>query len=83
MATLLLSSFILGTVYKSNLMAMLSTPKMVRPFDSLAELVATDIPFKVAAGSVISSIFKVCSQRDIFKFETLLRIEIKQSVKKS
>ena len=58
--TMMLSCFIIGTVYKSNLMAMLITPRIVRPFDSLPELLETDLNFIVSEGSYLHYAFKVC-----------------------
>ena len=43
--TMMLSCFIIGTVYKSNLMAMLITPRIVKPFDSLPKLLETNLAF--------------------------------------
>ena len=58
--TMMLSCFIIGTVYKSNLMAMLITPRIVRPFDSLADLIETDLDFIVSDGSYLAEILQVC-----------------------
>ena len=57
--SIILSCFILGTMYKSNLMAMLIKPRIVRPFDSLASLLDTDIPMIVSSGSYLHSVWKV------------------------
>ncbi|XP_042886746.1 glutamate receptor ionotropic, kainate 1-like [Penaeus japonicus] len=40
----LVASLVVGTVYRSNLKAMLILPKFTLPFDNLAEFVDTDIP---------------------------------------
>ena len=45
--------FVLGTVYKSNLKAMLITPRIIRPFDSLETLLDSGIPFQGAEGSLL------------------------------
>ncbi|XP_068233683.1 glutamate receptor 1-like [Palaemon carinicauda] len=49
--TWLLMAFILSCVYRSNLMAMLVSPKVQLPFSSLEELAKTDITLWVPAGS--------------------------------
>ncbi|XP_047476222.1 glutamate [NMDA] receptor subunit 1-like [Penaeus chinensis] len=47
----LLASLIVATVYRSNLKAMLILPKLVLPFNSLEELVETDLPVWIRMGS--------------------------------
>ncbi|KAK7045738.1 hypothetical protein SK128_027615, partial [Halocaridina rubra] len=49
----LLMSFILASVYRSNLMAMLILPKVTLPFNSLEELVASKLPVWVPNGSAM------------------------------
>ncbi|KAG7173672.1 Glutamate receptor-like 51 [Homarus americanus] len=49
----LLVSFILGSVYRSNLKAMLILPKIVLPFDNLAELRDSQIPLFVTESTHI------------------------------
>ncbi|XP_047487886.1 glutamate receptor 4-like [Penaeus chinensis] len=49
----LLSALIIGSVYRSNLKAMLILPRLRLPFDSLEELVKTDIPTYVYEDSMI------------------------------
>ncbi|XP_068235170.1 uncharacterized protein [Palaemon carinicauda] len=49
----LLMSFILATIYRSNLKAMLILPKVTLPFDNLEELTASGLPVWVAGGSVL------------------------------
>ncbi|XP_063849974.1 uncharacterized protein LOC135094106 [Scylla paramamosain] len=51
--TWLLMVLILTTVYRSNLKAMIIIPKMRLPFNSMAELLETDIPCYVPRGSII------------------------------
>ncbi|XP_063852273.1 uncharacterized protein LOC135095398 [Scylla paramamosain] len=48
---------IVGIVYRSNLKAMLIAPKLRLPFDSMEELVETDIPCLVLEGSMIHQLF--------------------------
>ncbi|KAK8379318.1 hypothetical protein O3P69_019304 [Scylla paramamosain] len=50
---------IVGIVYRSNLKAMLIAPKLRLPFDSMEELVETDIPCLVLEGSMIHQLFLV------------------------
>ncbi|KAK3856511.1 hypothetical protein Pcinc_037167 [Petrolisthes cinctipes] len=49
----LLMALILTTVYRSNLKAMLIAPSLRLPFNSMEELVQTDIPTLVAKGSMV------------------------------
>ncbi|XP_042855746.1 glutamate receptor ionotropic, kainate 2-like [Penaeus japonicus] len=49
----LLSALIVSSVYRSNLKAMLILPKLRLPFDSMEELVETDIPTYVAEGTML------------------------------
>ncbi|XP_063612658.1 glutamate receptor 1-like [Penaeus indicus] len=49
----LLSALIIGSVYRSNLKAMLILPKLRLPFDSIEELVETDIPTFVYEDSML------------------------------
>ncbi|XP_063600698.1 uncharacterized protein LOC134776874 [Penaeus indicus] len=49
----LLAALIVGSVYRSNLKAMLILPKLRLPFDNLHELTQTDIPCFVPAGSAL------------------------------
>ncbi|XP_042867520.1 uncharacterized protein LOC122250230 [Penaeus japonicus] len=51
--TLLAHCLILATVYRSNLKAMLILPRVSVPFDSLEELVDTDLPVWVATSSAL------------------------------
>lgn len=55
----LLVSFVLGTVYRSNLKAMLILPKLHVPFNSFEQLVDTDIPVHVIKGSIFANDVKV------------------------
>lgn len=48
----LLMVFVVATVYRSNLMAMLISPKVKLPFDSLEELGHTDITVWAPTGSL-------------------------------
>ncbi|XP_045125231.1 glutamate receptor ionotropic, delta-1-like [Portunus trituberculatus] len=48
---------IVGIVYRSNLKAMMIAPKLRLPFDSMEELVETDIPCLVFEGSMIHQLF--------------------------
>ncbi|ROT78136.1 Variant Ionotropic Glutamate Receptor [Penaeus vannamei] len=48
----LLMVFVVATVYRSNLMAMLISPKVKLPFDSLEELSLTDITVWAPTGSL-------------------------------
>ncbi|XP_042881444.1 glutamate receptor ionotropic, delta-2-like [Penaeus japonicus] len=48
----LLMVFVVATVYRSNLMAMLISPKVKLPFDSLEELADTDITVWAPTGSL-------------------------------
>ncbi|MPC41931.1 hypothetical protein E2C01_035542 [Portunus trituberculatus] len=63
----LLSSFVLATVYRSNLKAMLILPHLSLPFNSLDEFVQTDINCFVVESSVIHDtiqvrkIFRICT----------------------
>ncbi|XP_071514364.1 glutamate receptor ionotropic, kainate glr-3-like [Panulirus ornatus] len=54
----LLMSFIVGTVYRSNLKAMLIIPKLHLPFNSVQELLETDIPAYMPAGSLIHQLMR-------------------------
>ncbi|XP_042216375.1 glutamate receptor 1-like [Homarus americanus] len=49
----LLMAFIVGTVYRSNLKAMLILPRLKLPFNNLEELVDTDIPCFVNLGTAL------------------------------
>ncbi|XP_037803514.1 glutamate receptor ionotropic, delta-2-like [Penaeus monodon] len=49
----LFSALIIASVYRSNLKAMLILPKLRLPFDSIEELVETDIPCIVPKGSML------------------------------
>ncbi|XP_047487934.1 glutamate receptor ionotropic, kainate glr-3-like [Penaeus chinensis] len=49
----LFSALIIASVYRSNLKAMLILPKLKLPFDSMEELVETDIPCNVPKGSML------------------------------
>ncbi|XP_042227843.1 glutamate receptor ionotropic, kainate 2-like isoform X2 [Homarus americanus] len=49
----LLMSVILGIVYRCNLKAMLIMPKITYPFNSLEELMQTDIPVYIPEGNLI------------------------------
>lgn len=55
----LLAALIVGSVYRSNLKAMLILPKLRLPFDNLQELTQTDIPCVVPAGSALMHIILV------------------------
>lgn len=55
----LLVSFVLGTVYRSNLKAMLILPKIQVPFNSFEQLVATNVPVHVIKGSIFDNDEKV------------------------
>ena len=57
LGTWMLMSVIICSMYKSNLKALLITPRLPLPFDSLEELVQTDIPLAVAKGSAVYSAF--------------------------
>ncbi|MPC94995.1 hypothetical protein E2C01_090187 [Portunus trituberculatus] len=50
---------IITTVYRSNLKAMIIIPKMRLPFNSMAELLETDIPCYVPRGSIIHLLMEV------------------------
>ena len=56
----LLASFIVASVYRSNLKAMLILPRTPFPFTTVNELAATDIPAYVIKGSLIDHAMKVC-----------------------
>ncbi|XP_069955498.1 glutamate receptor-like isoform X2 [Cherax quadricarinatus] len=49
----LLAALVITTVYRSNLMAMLIIPKLHLPFNTLQELLNTNIPCYVAQGTVL------------------------------
>ncbi|KAK8377589.1 hypothetical protein O3P69_013912 [Scylla paramamosain] len=49
----LLAAFILGNVYRSNLKAMLTIPRINIPFDSVDELADSDVPTAILRGSKI------------------------------
>ncbi|XP_069974712.1 uncharacterized protein [Penaeus vannamei] len=49
----LMGALIVGSVYRSNLKAMLTLPKLRLPFDSLDDLVKTDIPTYITEGSML------------------------------
>lgn len=69
--------FIIGTVYKSNLKAMLITPRIVRPFDSLETLLDSGIPFHAAKGSLVLETYEVSiSLQDIETLINVYRISI-------
>ena len=55
----LMASFIIGTLYKSNLMAMIIKPRIVLPFNSFPELLDTSLRIVVASGSVLYGLFRV------------------------
>lgn len=55
----LLAALIVGSVYRSNLKAMLILPKLRLPFDNVNELTQTDIPCLVPAGSALMHIILV------------------------
>ncbi|XP_063876913.1 uncharacterized protein LOC135109464 [Scylla paramamosain] len=57
----LLSSFIVATVYRSNLKAMLILPRTPLPFNSVNELAATDISAYVIKGSLIDHAIKAAT----------------------
>nr|XP_053646629.1 uncharacterized protein LOC128698435 [Cherax quadricarinatus] len=60
----LLTSFVLATVYRSNLTAVLILPKLRLPFDSVEELARTSIPTYLFPGSAIFSAVMVrCLQQ--------------------
>ncbi|XP_050707666.1 glutamate receptor 4-like isoform X2 [Eriocheir sinensis] len=54
----LLASLIVGSVYRSNLKAMLILPRTVLPFNSISELAKTDIPVFVIKGSLLDHAMK-------------------------
>ncbi len=47
----LLAAFILGNVYRSNLKAMLTIPRINIPFDSVDGLADSDVPTAILRGS--------------------------------
>ncbi|XP_047488141.1 glutamate receptor ionotropic, kainate glr-3-like [Penaeus chinensis] len=49
----LVGALIVGSVYRSNLKAMLTLPKLRLPFNSLDDLVETDIPTYITEGSML------------------------------
>ncbi|XP_068220066.1 glutamate receptor ionotropic, kainate glr-3-like [Palaemon carinicauda] len=51
--TWLVAAFVIGSVYKGNLKAMLILPKLRLPFDNLQELVESKIPTYVPLGSAL------------------------------
>lgn len=55
----MLTAFIVGTVYKSNLMAMLIIPRLNLPFDSLESAVNSNIPLVAGKNTQINDAFKV------------------------
>ncbi|XP_066984778.1 glutamate receptor ionotropic, kainate glr-3-like [Macrobrachium rosenbergii] len=55
----LMMSFILVTVYRSNLKAMLILPKVVLPFDNLEQLTETGLRVWTPAGSILHSAVEV------------------------
>ena len=57
--TWLLMAFILATVYRSNLKAMIIIPKFRLPFNSLEEMLETDIPCFVPLGGLIHQLMQV------------------------
>ncbi|XP_042203989.1 glutamate receptor 1-like [Homarus americanus] len=63
--TWLLMAFILGSVYRSNLKAMLILPKLRLPFNSLEELVQTDIPCIVLNGSLVHSYMMLAPEGNV------------------
>nr|XP_027218140.1 probable glutamate receptor [Penaeus vannamei] len=61
----LLTAFIIASVYKSNLKAMLIVPKVFVPFDSLEEMVdQRDVPWIIIKGSIIENFFEVAYKED-------------------
>ena len=52
-------TLIVGIVYRSNLKAMLIAPKLRLPFDSMDELLETDIPVMVPEGSMMHRLYLV------------------------
>ncbi|ROT84493.1 Variant Ionotropic Glutamate Receptor [Penaeus vannamei] len=60
----LLAAFIIATVYKSNLKAMIIIPKVNLPFTNLEEMIEQDkIPYMLMGGSLVYDIFKVTRPR--------------------
>ncbi|XP_064105795.1 uncharacterized protein LOC135215223 [Macrobrachium nipponense] len=63
----LVATFIIGTVYKSNLKAMLIIPKVNIPFNNLEELVnQNDVPFILMGGSLVHTTFMEAEQGTLF-----------------
>lgn len=58
----LLMVFVVATVYRSNLMAMLISPKVKLPFDSLEELSLTDITVWAPTGSLFHDAMNVSKE---------------------
>lgn len=65
--TWLLTAFILGTIYRTNLKAMLIVPKLHLPFSNFAELMQTDIPTYIPNGSYMYDNVEV-SEKNKFLF---------------
>ncbi|XP_042870069.1 glutamate receptor ionotropic, kainate 4-like [Penaeus japonicus] len=55
----LLAAFIISTVYRSNLKAMLILPKVNLPFTTVDEFLQTDIPLHIIEGSLADHFTKV------------------------
>ncbi|XP_064096428.1 uncharacterized protein LOC135208233 [Macrobrachium nipponense] len=58
----LMISFILGSVYRSNLMAMLIMPRLRLPFNSIEELINSRIPTFVMKGSMLNQAMESASE---------------------
>ncbi|XP_037787617.1 glutamate receptor-like [Penaeus monodon] len=54
----LLATLIIGTVYRSNLKAMLILPKVAVPFDTFEEFAEVDLPGLILRGSIIDAATK-------------------------
>lgn len=78
----LLAALIVGSVYRSNLKAMLILPKLRLPFDNLQELTQTDIPCVVPAGSALMHIILVQPNFCFFFFLFFFLIIFKKKKKK-
>uniref|UniRef100_A0A0N7ZDD4 Ionotropic glutamate receptor C-terminal domain-containing protein n=1 Tax=Scylla olivacea TaxID=85551 RepID=A0A0N7ZDD4_SCYOL len=57
-------TLIISIVYRSNLKAMLISPKLRLPFDSLEEFLQTDIPVLVLEGSMMHRLYLVSGEPD-------------------
>lgn len=55
----LLTSFVLGTVYRSNLKAMLIIPLVRLPFDTVKELADSSVPLYITHGSFLHQLIVV------------------------